>query len=532
MSISADGSTIVFSSDRRGARQSYRLAAATGRAEPIPGVPTGKISPDGKRVAYRRVNRDIMVQSLDGGPPTKVAHVANARNVDYWLDDDHLLVEDQEGLLSVPVGGGAPVRIALHDSTSIYDNAAPLPQGDGILFNIFAFGDSFDVDSARGGIAAVGLHGGTPVRLTRGRFARFAPPNHLIVNRPDDGTIVAFPFDPKHFRITGPAVPIVTGLPLGGYSEIGMFDVAASGRLVYLDGDNSRRAEQIVRVDRKGVATPIGTITGELQSMIAVSPDGTRIAAIVVTPTAYRIQVIDLATGAVALINSTAQFHSLAWASDGRSLFYLAVSPANTTIYRAVPGTVGTPEPVLSMPRDSSVLDPMPSTDGRVLYFTQFTQSSASFDIRSLPLDGHGKAHLVVGSPARWPIPSPDGRWLAYHTGGPRSGVDTLVVRSTDPARSEVWPVASGADASTASARWSRDGKSLYFIARDSMRVATVAPGADFRIVSTQTLFPRGNLASGFDVTSDGQFVMVRPLPGSEPVLHLMMLENWASMSR
>jgi hypothetical protein len=39
-------------------------------------------------------------------------------------------------------------------------------------------------------------------------------------------------------------------------------------------------------------------------------------------------------------------------------------------------------------------------------------------------------------------------------------------------------------------------------------------------------------MASGFDVTPDGQFVMVRPLPGSEPVLRLVMLENWASMSR
>ncbi|HXE60639.1 MAG TPA: hypothetical protein VN607_08015, partial [Gemmatimonadaceae bacterium] len=523
VSISGDGSTIFFGAEVHGVRQLYRLTAATGRAEPVPGVPGGWISPDGRRVAYQKGTGDIVVQSLGGSVPAVVAHIGRAR-LGHWLDDEHLLVKDQDGLLSVPTGGGAPMRLIRRDSTAIYDNAAPLPPGDGILFNIFAYGGRFD--TARAGIAAVGLRGGKMVRLTQGRFAEFAPPDHLIVNRVGDGSIVAFPFDPKRLRITGPSVPIVTGLPPGGYSDVGEFDVSATGRMVYLEGDDSRRADQIVRVDRSGAVTPVDTLSGEaLQS--AIAPNGSRIAAIVHTPIAYAIEVRDLATGAVSRINTGAQFASLAWASDSRSLFYVALTSSNVTIYRAVPDTVGAPQAVLRMPLDTAVADPMPSADGRTLYFTQLSAGMA--DIRSVPLDGHGAARVVAAAPARWPVPSPDGRWLAYHTGGLRAGVDTLVVRSTNASRSEVWRVAAGV--ADAPPRWSRDGKALYFIARDSMRAAMVAPGADFRIASTKVLFPRGALEPDFDVTPDGRFVMARPLASSAPAVHLVMIENWARVT-
>ncbi|HXE60130.1 MAG TPA: serine/threonine-protein kinase, partial [Gemmatimonadaceae bacterium] len=237
VSISGDGSTIFFGAEVHGVRQLYRLTSATGRAEPVPGVPGGWISPDGRRVAYQKGTGDIVVLPLGGGVPAVVAHIERAR-LGHWLDDGHLLVKDQDGLLSVPTGGGAPIRLIRRDSIAIYDNAAPLPPGDGILFNIFAYGGRFD--TARAGIAAVGLRGGKVVRLTQGRFAEFAPPDHLIVNRVGDGSIVAFPFDPKRLRITGPSVPIVTGLPPGGYSDVGEFDVSATGRMVYLEGDDSR----------------------------------------------------------------------------------------------------------------------------------------------------------------------------------------------------------------------------------------------------------------------------------------------------
>jgi Tol biopolymer transport system component/tRNA A-37 threonylcarbamoyl transferase component Bud32 len=533
ITISPDGTTIVYSAGHAGDTRLYRLQTTTGSLDPIPGSRGGfapRISPDGRRVAFRRSappKAEIVILPIEGGTP----RVVSRREPWYfglisWLDDNSLLVDNETGVQRVPLDGGPPVQLTTPDTAQgEYAHMYPAPIGpDGILFSIVPKGGWTDVRAFR--IAAVGPDGGTPVILTRGRHARFLAPNHLIVDR-GDGTIVSFPFDPTRLRLAGEATTILAG-PHGGHnSNSGLFDVAATGRLVIEYGDDSKSAE-VVWVDRRGGAGAFGDGWRANFIDLALSPDGSRVAASLYTPWSEEIQVRDAATESIVRItDSVAMARSPAWAPDGRTLFYSAFRAEGSEVRQVAPGTVEPPRILLRTPFGAATLSPAPAPDGRTLYFSQQPAGTRQgAEIASIAVAGAAPPRPVVLSPGMTPVPSPDGRWLAYGLLD-NTGMVTLMVRSTDPARGETWQVAAGMQSDP---RWSRDGRALYYVAGDSMRVATIAGGGTFQVSARQTLFGLGALEPIFDVAPDGRFIMVRRLPASAFGLDLLLLDNWVGV--
>ena len=147
----------------------------------------------------------------------------------------------------------------------------------------------------------------------------------------------------------------------------------------------------------------------------------------------------------------------------------------------------------------------------------------------SLPLSGDRRAVAVPNTEARGANGrlSPDGRWLAYESW--ESGQSEVWVQPF-PASGAKWQISQEGGVKP---RWRRDGKELYFMARDGALLAapitaqeSVQAGARVRLFPIR---PSRSLTGQYpyDVSADGQrFLVISPLEdeGTTPVTILL---NW-----
>jgi hypothetical protein len=102
-----------------------------------------------------------------------------------------------------------------------------------------------------------------------------------------------------------------------------------------------------------------------------------------------------------------------------------------------------------------------------------------------------------------------------------------VFVRPADLERTERWQVSRNGAALLANPpRWSRDGRELFYVSRDSLVAARIAPGESFAIAEQRMLFPMGPY-TGFDVLPGGGFLMIRSRPVDPRAQRLMLLEHW-----
>lgn len=160
-----------------------------------------------------------------------------------------------------------------------------------------------------------------------------------------------------------------------------------------------------------------------------------------------------------------------------------------------------------------------------------------------LPLSEKSKpvAYLVDSSsiPLAGAV-APDSRYAAYGTADSTQR-QVFVQTFPDPSLGK-WPL-SGLGGGFA--RWSRDGKEIFFVdAQGRLVVTPVRPGPRFEVGEAKVLFPlQGFLADAFrpgganqgypyDVTPDGQrFVTIR-LPAEMPRASLTVLAHWNAAMR
>jgi eukaryotic-like serine/threonine-protein kinase len=258
---------------------------------------------------------------------------------------------------------------------------------------------------------------------------------------------------------------------------------------------------------------------------IAVSPDGRRVAAGIRTGSSEEIRVRDLVTGGFARVDIPGlQLRGPSFSPDGRTILFSGLSPTRLAIYRVQPGSAAPPEAVLTLrdPPTSATLSP----NGRTLYYGTFRGSAG--DLFAYALDRPGAQPVAITTTAareRAPVPSPDGRWLAYLSED--AGRGELFVRSANLERTDRWQVSrTGVPMLGPRPRWSRDGRELFYISRDSLVAARIAPGDAFTIAQQRTLFPTVAY-TGFDVLPGGGFLMIRKRPLDPSAQQLMLLEHW-----
>ena len=122
---------------------------------------------------------------------------------------------------------------------------------------------------------------------------------------------------------------------------------------------------------------------------------------------------------------------------------------------------------------------------------------------------------------------SPDGKWLAYQS--EVSGNQEVYVRPFPDSGPRVQVSSAGG----VEPRWSRDGRTLYFVSPDRkvMAVEVVAGGGfstrEPRVALAEGFKEPSNTNTPFDVMSDGRFLGVRLLPDANVLDRIDVVLHW-----
>jgi Tol biopolymer transport system component len=165
------------------------------------------------------------------------------------------------------------------------------------------------------------------------------------------------------------------------------------------------------------------------------------------------------------------------------------------------------------------------SRDGRYIFFTTSRGANGSNNVWVLPMFGDKKSYpyLRTNSTERQAILSPNGRWLAYASD--ESKRSEIYVQPF-PTPGGKWLISTnGGDLPV----WSRDGKELFYISADGKMMAVeVKNGSEFQRGAPKALFDVRLARGGYDVTSDGRFLIPAQAEqsGSTPVT---LVVNWTA---
>ena len=251
---------------------------------------------------------------------------------------------------------------------------------------------------------------------------------------------------------------------------------------------------------------------------VVLSPDGSRVAVCMEDQAneSADLFVLDVASGAKTRLTTSRRTEFVmapVWSPDGRRVAYVTIRNGQEGIYVRAANGEGSEELLYKNPGAFMNLTDW-SPDGRFLTFAISDLKGGALYL--LPLDGGDrKAVEITRSEQRLFAPrfSPDGRFLSY-TVVDQANRAEVFVRSIDPATAGgPWHVSDG---SSSMAFWRRDGKELYYLARDqSMMVADVSTSPTFSFSKPKVLFrqPTAVPERIAYVGADGERFLVLPRP-------------------
>jgi eukaryotic-like serine/threonine-protein kinase len=285
-------------------------------------------------------------------------------------------------------------------------------------------------------------------------------------------------------------------------------------------------------MDRAGtVLGSIGSPDDNNLSMIALDPAGQRIVAQRTILGNFDIWILDTSRGVpTRLTFDPATDNVPLWFPDGQRVIFLSTRTGRFELLEKSADGAGDEHVVIE---DGGV--PVSwSPDGRFLVYSRPDPKTGS-DLWMVPMNGERKPLPVVqtaGDQFGGDI-SPDGRWLVYESN--ESGqFDVYVQRFQDAGGKWQVSVEGGTQA-----RWSRDGRELYFVGPDARLMATpVRTSADGKTLDLGTPVPlfRPRLASGsgatpgraqYAVAPDGRF-LVNTVVEDTAASPITVVVNWA----
>jgi Tol biopolymer transport system component len=277
-------------------------------------------------------------------------------------------------------------------------------------------------------------------------------------------------------------------------------------------------ATTIVFYDRSGKRT--GSL-GEraLYGEIVMSPDRSRVAVVKndLTNESADLFVFDIASGASTRLTTSVRTEFVmapVWSPDGSRIAYVTILKGQEGIYVRPSNGQGSQELIYKHAGAFMNLSDW-SSDGRFL--TYAISDMAGGTLYTLPLDGGAvrkpieifKTELRVFGPKF----SPDGRFLSYAMID-KANRGEVYVRPVDPQTpGGPWQISEG---SFSPAFWRRDGRELYYMARDqAIMVAEVSTTPAFSSSKPKVLFRQeAKVPDRFrDVSADGERFLALPPP-------------------
>jgi hypothetical protein len=437
----------------------------------------------------------------------------------------------------VPASGGSPVRVT---SDPPVDRAYITPYflEDG---KRFLYSDVSTVDATDARLMVGSLDGGLP-RLLLGSAtdARLLPSGQLVFM--SLGTLMTADFDQRTATITGAPTAVMNGVMHSALryraaslnTGAGMYAVSRQGTLAVIRGDLAGAGQRaplvwLTKDGRTAAAEPPSSGPEGVRNYLRISPDGSRVAATVITARQREVWILDFTRQVWTPCSDCQSAIVKCWAPDGAALLLgdfqdslvahsLTGFPPNRVVLRE-PGRIVSPALWL---RDGTIV----YTSAAVSEVTTPTQ-----DIKVLEPGATVGRTLVQGSSAS-PDLSPNGRWLAYEL-RPSEPQPSIVVQPF-PGPQAVTYVATGINPS-----WSPDGKTLYYISVPSRFMYAVdvrTDGATFSAGSPRQLLARtmgGCLPTRcYDVSPDGSGFLTSTTMADlkhESVTRIDVIVNWMS---
>jgi dipeptidyl aminopeptidase/acylaminoacyl peptidase len=237
--------------------------------------------------------------------------------------------------MRVPASGGEPFAITDLDKQKgeiSHRGVQLLPGGETFLFG--ASNDNNVWEDATIQIQSVKT--GQRKTLVRGgyfgHYIHGSDPSegHLIYMH--GGTLFAAPMDVKSLELTSPASPVLQDVASRRESGVAQLGFTASGTLVYVAGSNINPQESLFWVDAAGNAQVLPAASGEYIAP-RVSPDGSRIAAIVSDGSGRNLAVYEWAQNRMTRLTFKGAVTSPAWTPDGKHVVCALASAESSGIY-------------------------------------------------------------------------------------------------------------------------------------------------------------------------------------------------------
>ena len=490
-------------------------------------------APNGLSVGFFADNLLKKVSLLGGPPVTLCATVGSPRGASWAGDTIYFATaNNSSGLLAVPAEGGeAQVLTRVNSDANEVDHLFPsvLPDGS-ILFTIFS--PAGDLGSGSFQVALYDPRTKNYRALIAGSQPHYLAPGVLLFAAA--GVLRAVAFDPANGQLTGEPIPVLEAVSMVP-SGAAHYTISDRGTLVYVPGAffaSGGAKRSLVWVRRDGSEEPL---PGDPRGFVdpRLSPNEGHVT-VEVPDGPDDVWTLDVKRGALTRQSfAPGEDETAVWLPDGKSIVY-ASSRAGTprALHRRRVDGVGDEE-VLWTGLDHLHVDAV-TPDGSALVITKAPSNGGPSDVVLLPLDGSRALKPLLTSPfsERNARLSRDGSWIVYTSN--ETGREEVFVRAFPSLERRTQVSTSGG----AHPVWSHNGDELFFISAEAMMAVPVTARTEELVIGTaRKLFAdryvmKGPGHTGYDVSRDGRFLMVKPdttapPPAAPTSSSLMVVLNW-----